>query len=140
LVLGVLLVPLASTASPADLATCARVDRIVVVRISEARYPKTADHVDDAIRAGQPRRLTLDRRGAAQRREDALQGIATRRGYDRDEYPPAESRQGGKGADVRYVPSADTAVLARRRATSCVPTATASASELPPQDGDAHAE
>ena len=28
-------------------------------------------------------------------------------GYDRDEYPPAESRQGGKGADVRHVPSAD---------------------------------
>ena len=105
--LGLLLVPLESTASPADHASCAHVDRIVVVRISEARYPKTADHIDDAIRAGQPRRLTLDRRGAAQRREDALKGIPTRRGYDRDEYPPAESRQGGEGADVRYVPSAD---------------------------------
>jgi hypothetical protein len=75
LLLGLLLVPLASTASPAHRASCARVDRIVVVRISEARYPKTADHIDDAIRAGQPGRLTLDRRGAAQRREDALQGF-----------------------------------------------------------------
>jgi hypothetical protein len=32
-----------------------------------------------------------------------LAGISTKPGYDRDEYPPAMSDEGGKGADVRYV-------------------------------------
>jgi hypothetical protein len=33
--------------------------------------------------------------------------IPTKRGYDRDEYSPAMSDEGGKGADVRYVLSAE---------------------------------
>jgi hypothetical protein len=32
-----------------------------------------------------------------------LAGISTKPGYDRDEYPPAMSDEGGKGADVHYV-------------------------------------
>ena len=68
LVFGLLLVALESPASPADRASCTRLDRLVTVRISESRYPKTADHIDDAISSGQPRRLTLDRLGAARRR------------------------------------------------------------------------
>jgi len=30
-----------------------------------------------------------------------LRGIPTKKGFDRDEYPPAMSDEGGKGADVR---------------------------------------
>jgi hypothetical protein len=33
--------------------------------------------------------------------------LGRKRGYDRDEYPPAISDEGGKGADVRYVRSAE---------------------------------
>ena len=69
--------------------------------------PKTADHIDDAIRAGQPRRLTLERDGADERREEATEGTQGKPGYDKDEYPPALSQQGGEGADVRLVPSSD---------------------------------
>jgi hypothetical protein len=87
--------------------TCRRVQRVVVVRISARRYPYTADHIVDAIAAGEPRILHLDRAGADANREESLDGIPTRDGYDRDEMPPAVSREGGAGADVRYVPSAD---------------------------------
>ena len=34
-------------------------------------------------------------------------GIPTKKGFDRDEYPPAMSDEGGKGADVRYVRRAE---------------------------------
>ena len=36
-----------------------------------------------------------------------LRGIPTRRGFDRDEYPPALSDEGGRGAHVRYVKSSE---------------------------------
>jgi hypothetical protein len=86
---------------------CRRVAGVVVVRISGHRYPYTADHIADAIAAGEPRVLHIDRAGADANRDASLRGIPTRTGYDRDEYPPAMSREGGTGADVRYVPSAD---------------------------------
>jgi hypothetical protein len=86
---------------------CRRARHVVVVRISARHYPYTADHIIDAIAAGEARILHLDRTGADANREQSLHGIPTREGYDRDEYPPAVSREGGAGADVRYVPSAD---------------------------------
>jgi Deoxyribonuclease NucA/NucB len=107
----------------AELSACRRVRRVVVVRIAARRYPHTADHILDAIAAGKPRLLRLDRAGADANREEALQGIPTRDGYDRDEYPPAVSREGGRGADVRYVPSADNrgagAILGERLERYC---------------------
>jgi hypothetical protein len=91
----------------APTAGCRRSRRVVVVRISAKRYPGTANHVLAAIGAGHARILHLDRTGAEGNRARSLAGIPTRRGYDRDEYPPAVSSEGGTGADVRYVPSAD---------------------------------
>jgi hypothetical protein len=87
--------------------SCRRVRRVVVVRISARRYPRTADHIIDAIAAGEPRLLHLDRRAAAANRERSLAGVPTRPGRDRDEYPPALAHEGGTGADIRYVPYAD---------------------------------
>jgi hypothetical protein len=86
---------------------CRRLRGVLVVLISPGRYPYTADHVVDAIAAGEPGILHLDRAGADANRDASLRGIPTRAGYDRDEYPPAVSREGGRGADVRYVPSSD---------------------------------
>jgi hypothetical protein len=97
----------ASFGSQASTAGCRRSRRVVVVRISAKRYPATADHVRDAIAAGHPRILHLDRAGADANRARSLAGIPTRRAYDRDEYPPAVSREGGADVHVRYVPSAD---------------------------------
>lgn len=73
--------------------------------ISLARYPNVADHARDAIKAGESSLCTLDRDGAAARRKESLRGVATAPGKDRDEFPPAICKEGGKGADVRLVPS-----------------------------------
>lgn len=61
-------------------------------------------HAQAAIRQGAPVELILERTGAAQRRKASLRGIKTRPGFDRDEYPPAISAQGGAGADVLLIP------------------------------------
>jgi hypothetical protein len=91
----------------AERRACRRLRGVLVVPISRARYPYTADHVVDAIATGEPRILHIHRAGANANRDASLRGIPTRAGYDRDEYPPAVSREGGSGADVRYVPSSD---------------------------------
>ncbi len=59
-----------------------------------------------AIRAGWPRTLVLHRRRSGVRRDRALDGFPIRRGYDRDEYPPAVGREDWR-TDVAYVPSAE---------------------------------
>jgi len=83
------------------------VHRTLFVRLDDDRYPLTTDHILDAIRMGERRVLHIDRAHADQHRREATRGIPTKPGNDRDEYPPAVSREGGRGADVRYVPSSD---------------------------------
>jgi hypothetical protein len=52
-----------------------------------------------------------------------LKGIPTKPDYDRDEFPPAMSDEGGKGADVRFVLSAENrsvgSVMRRQLAPYC---------------------
>ena len=73
------------------------------VVVSLTKYPHIAAHIRAAIRRGQPALLHIDRRHADQHRDKSTAVLPTKAGYDRDEYPPAMSREGGKGADVRYV-------------------------------------
>jgi len=75
--------------------------------VSLTNYPHIADHVRDAIRNGQPVILHIDRPHADQHRGRSTDDLPTKRGYDRDEYPPAMSREGGESADVRYVKSSE---------------------------------
>ena len=70
-------------------------------------YPEVWDHAHDAVKQGQPRVLHIDRDNAVQHRRASLRGIPTRKGLDRDEYPPAVAKEGGRGADVRYVESGE---------------------------------
>lgn len=92
---------------------CDIVRRVVRVRFDDDRWPHIADHIRFAKRLRKSGRLRfkrvlhLDRAGADQNRRQSLAGIPTRKGYDRDEYPPAVSREGGKGAHVRYVGSSE---------------------------------
>lgn len=95
---------------------CRRVDGVVDIAISKTKSPQTLRHVQDAIAKGYPAVLTIDRAGADDNREQSLAGIATKDGFQRDEYPPAMSKEGGvaeigpmkgKRADVRLIPSAD---------------------------------
>lgn len=83
---------------------CQRRARPVRVRLSRRRWPAIADHVAD-VRRRFPLVLHLDREGADENRRESLRGVRTRPGWDRDEYPPAVSAEGGEGAHVRLVPS-----------------------------------
>lgn len=96
--------------------SCTRPSGVQNLVWSSSKYPRIRAHALDAIRKGWPSVLVLNRTGASGRRTRLLAGIPTRRGYDRDEYPPAVGRgvgfhlQSGSGptgwrADVRYVPS-----------------------------------
>lgn len=79
----------------------------VVVNLSYQKYPHILTHAWDAIDKGKPRQLHIDRGDADLHRSESLKGIPTKHGYDRDEFPPAMSSEGGTGADVRYVKSAE---------------------------------
>lgn len=75
----------------------------VTVVFPADKYPTVAEHIADAIEQGKPDTCTIDRAGATENREESLKGIPTKKGYDRDEYPMAMCKEGGKGASVRYI-------------------------------------
>ena len=93
--------------APATAQSCSSQRYSIYIELSRSRYPGTTSHIADAIAGGEASLLHIDRPGADQNRRESLAGIPTKPGYDRDEYPPAVSREGGYGADVRYVLSAD---------------------------------
>lgn len=82
-------------------------DSGVFVNLNNETSSETIAHTQAAVIAGQPRLLHWDPADADAHRRASLRGIPTRHGFDRDEYPPASSREGGAGADVRYVSSSD---------------------------------
>lgn len=95
----------AGTAVAADREDCRLQKRSVVIDLRDDYHRPVLRHVWAAIRAGEVARLHVARDGVDGRRRDALRGIPTKPGYDRDEYPPAVSREGGEGTHVRYIRS-----------------------------------
>ncbi|RZM74390.1 hypothetical protein C3B51_19725 [Pseudoalteromonas rubra] len=77
------------------------------VKVSHSKHPETAKHIEDAQAAGHPQTLTINRAGTAANRKASLRGVPTKKGYDRDEYPPAMFEEGGSGASVRYISPGD---------------------------------
>jgi len=77
------------------------------ITVDGSKYPESAGHIADAQAAGHPDVVTMDRDGASARRAEALRGTQSTPGMDRDEYPPAFSREGGSGASVRSIPPSD---------------------------------
>jgi len=106
--LCLLLLALLSLPSRPALASerCTTPRGITALSFSRAKYPNVRRHFRAALRRGWPRTLVLNRPGADARRDRLLDDLATRDGYDRDEYPPAVGR-GRWRADVRYVPSSE---------------------------------
>ena len=103
--------------SRARAAACLSVPLAVVVDLNNDRQAPVIDHERDAVRAGQPRILHLNRVDADAHRVASLRGSPVRSGFDRDEYPPAASEEGGAGADVRYIsPRANRSAGATMRA------------------------
>jgi RHS repeat-associated protein len=77
------------------------------IYVSPTKYPKSAQHIQEAQNAGKPAIVRAKRDGSVERRRDALQNTKTMKGQDRDEYPPAMFEEGGTGASVKYVPPSD---------------------------------
>ena len=100
-------------------AGCAKPSGIQQIGFSATKYPNIRRHFLDAVHQGWPSILVIDRTGASSRRDRLLSGVATKAGYDRDEYPPAVGRgRGSSGltrganpvgwmASVRLVPSGE---------------------------------
>ncbi|OUB81186.1 sporulation protein [Bacillus thuringiensis serovar sinensis] len=78
-----------------------------VIEFPSSKYPETGAHIKEAIEKGKTDICTIDRKGAADRRKQSLAGVPTKKGYDRDEYPMAMCKEGGSGADIKYIKPAD---------------------------------
>lgn len=73
------------------------------IKLSKHEWGQTAEHWEDAQKAGKPRLLTVSRRAAQPRRIEALRGLTKQPPMDLNEYPPAMFQEGGAGASVRAV-------------------------------------
>ena len=108
---GPIVAPLAATAGDAAAAgggaQVADTSATAEIVVDANKYPESAQHISDAQAAGQPATVTIDRAGASARRAEALASRPTVAGMDRDEYPPAIAKEGGKGASVRSIRSSD---------------------------------
>jgi len=75
--------------------------------LSYSKYPGAAVNLLTAQTAGTGRITRVNRVGVAERRQGALAGIPTRRGFDRDEAPPAFLRANNRRVHVSYVIPSD---------------------------------
>ena len=92
-------------AAPAEAAGgCRTTKATVTIPLVRGKHAQVIDHARAAVRSGFPVVLVLHRDGADARRRAATKGVATRAGYDRDEYPPAAGRKVNK-AHVKLVDS-----------------------------------
>ena len=77
------------------------------VVIQRSKHPEAADHIEHAQRNGQPTVLHIDRAGATGNRAASTGGVKLNPKpaphYERDEYPPAFTREGGHNANVRFI-------------------------------------
>lgn len=78
-----------------------------VLEFPKERYPETGKHITDAIKEGHSEVCTIDRGGAGDRRKLSLAPYPSKKGYDRDEWPMAMCKEGGKRAHIEYISPAD---------------------------------
>ena len=98
-----------TTTASADPAKCTKAKSVQNITFSKTKYPRIRAHFLKALRRGWPRTLGLNRRGADDRRQKLLADIPTKRGYDRDEYPPAVGRDHEYALERRRVAPQDVA-------------------------------
>lgn len=97
--------------APKQSATKQPPDKPRDVVIQRSKHPEAAAHIDHAQRQGQPSVLHIDRGGAEARRRASTGSVHRHTSpgpkFDRDEYPPAFTREGGPNANVRFIPRKD---------------------------------
>ncbi|MHB8886961.1 MAG: NucA/NucB deoxyribonuclease domain-containing protein [Methylovirgula sp.] len=89
------------------------------IEISPDRFGEAAEHARDAIQAGKPDVLTIDRSGRNANRAAATGGFMKVPGMHLDEYPPAMFKEGGAGASVRAISPHDNMSLGAYIGFSC---------------------
>ncbi|WP_053460727.1 RHS repeat-associated core domain-containing protein, partial [Xenorhabdus sp. GDc328] len=82
-------------------------DHDYVLKLTGSVYPQTFRHIDEAIKAGHPYIVTIQRETAKLNRKLSLKDVKTKKGADRDEWPMAMFKEGGHGASVRYIDPSD---------------------------------
>ena len=92
---------------PLQTTPCQVTPLAVVVNLDDQKNDGTIAHARRAVESGKPRVLHIARSLFKAHRAASLRGIPLKHGFDRDEYPPAASSEGGAGADVDYVESSD---------------------------------
>jgi len=78
-----------------------------IINVPQNKYPESAQHISNVEKGPASKVYTLDRPGTDSRRNDSLSGIPVLKGFDRDEWPPAVVKEGGYGANVRYISPSD---------------------------------
>lgn len=79
----------------------------VTLQFPSDRYPETGNHIKEAIAKGHSAICTIDRNGVDERRKQSLANTPTKKNFDRDEWPMAMCKEGGTGADIRYIKPSD---------------------------------
>ena len=87
---------------PWGLAKCGG-DTAKEITLSRSIHGEAAEHAADAIKAGHPSVLTIERSGASANRKASIGSLDKVPGKQLDEYPPAMFKEGGKGASVRPI-------------------------------------
>jgi filamentous hemagglutinin len=80
---------------------------VIKVLVSRSKYGQAAKHIDEAIKAGHPDILTINRGGAKGNRAAAIGSFDKAPDTHLDEYPPAMFKEGGVGASVKAIDPAD---------------------------------
>jgi RHS repeat-associated protein len=75
--------------------------------IDPVKYPESAAHAESAMKGGVSGEGVIDRVGRDNRRSSNLDGVPTRTGKDRDEFPPAVINNGGNGQSVLHINPSD---------------------------------
>jgi RHS repeat-associated protein len=79
----------------------------VEIYIDPKAHPEAAVHAENALKAGVSGEGVIDRAGKNARRADNLKGVPTKKGKDRDEFPPAVINNGGNGQSVLHIDPSD---------------------------------
>jgi hypothetical protein len=80
---GAAALPAVTAHDVASAAACQSQHNSVHVALSSSKYPETTDHISDAIAAGQPSLLHIDRAHEDEHRAASLADYPPRSGFDR---------------------------------------------------------
>jgi len=79
----------------------------IVLILTKKEYKQAFGHIKDVINQQNRYIYTISRVSADMNRHESLKGYPTKKGFDRDEFPMAMLKEGGKGASVRYINPGD---------------------------------